>query len=52
MFYFNQFLHNFSNLFFQNLSLIGFKGTEANYLYVRQTNFILKISHMNFFYIS
>ncbi len=46
MFYFNQFLHKFSNLFFKNLILIRFKGIEANYLYVYQTNFILKISHM------
>jgi hypothetical protein len=29
--------------------LIRFKGIEANYLYVYQTNFILKISHMNCF---
>jgi hypothetical protein len=35
MFYFNQFLHNFSNLI-----LIRFKGIEANYFYVYQTNFI------------
>jgi hypothetical protein len=39
--YFNQFLHNLEN----NI-LIIFKGIEANYFYVYQTNFILKISHM------
>jgi len=33
--------------FFKNLILIKFKGIEANYLYVYQTNFTLKISHMN-----
>jgi hypothetical protein len=44
MFYFNEVLHNLSNLI-----LLRFKGIEANYLYVYQTNFILKISHMNFF---
>jgi hypothetical protein len=49
VFYFNQFLHKFSNLFFKNLILIRFKGIEANYLYVYQTNFILKISHMTVF---
>jgi hypothetical protein len=32
MFYFNQIL--------KNLILIRFKGIEANYLYVYQTNFI------------
>jgi len=31
MFYFNQFLHNLSNLI-----LIIFKGNEVNYLYVYQ----------------
>jgi len=40
MFYFIQFLHNFSNQFFKNLILIRFKGIEANYLYDYQTNFI------------
>jgi len=49
LFFFNQFLHNFSNQFFKNLILIRFKGIEANYLYVYQTNFIFKISHMIFF---
>jgi hypothetical protein len=49
-FYFNQFLHNLSNQFFKNLILIRFKGIETNYLYVYQTNFILKISHMIDFY--
>jgi hypothetical protein len=39
MFYFNEVLHNFSNQFFKNLILIKFKGIEANYLYVYQTNF-------------
>jgi hypothetical protein len=43
MFYFNQFLHNLSNFI-----LIRFKGIEANYLYVYQTNFIFKISHIFF----
>jgi hypothetical protein len=33
VFYFNQFLHNLSNLI-----LIGFKGIEANYFYVYQKN--------------
>jgi len=47
MFSFNQFLYNVSNQFFKNLILIRFKRIEANYLYVYQTNFILKISHMN-----
>jgi len=37
MFNLNQSLHNFSNLI-----LIRFKGIEANYLYVYQTNFVLK----------
>jgi hypothetical protein len=41
MFYFNQ--------FFKNLILIRFKGIEAKYLYVYQTNFIFLISHMNCF---
>jgi len=49
MFYFNQFLHNPSDQFFKNLILIRFKKIEANYLYVYQTNFILKISYMNIF---
>jgi hypothetical protein len=40
VFYFNQFLHNISNQFFKNLILIRFKGIEANYLHVYQTNFI------------
>jgi hypothetical protein len=44
MFYFNEFLHNLSNLI-----LFKFNGIETNYWYVYQTNFILKISHMNFF---
>jgi hypothetical protein len=35
MFYFNQFLHNLSDFI-----LINFKGIEANYFYVYQTNFI------------
>jgi hypothetical protein len=48
MFYFNQFLNNLSNQFCKKLILIRFKGIEANYLYVYQTNFTLKISHMNF----
>jgi hypothetical protein len=34
------------------VNLIRFKRIEANYLYVHQTNFILKISHMIFFHIS
>jgi hypothetical protein len=34
VFYFNQFLPNLSNQFFNNLILIRFKGIEANYLYV------------------
>jgi hypothetical protein len=38
--------------FFKNLMLIRFQRIEANYLYVSQTNFIKKISHMNCFYIS
>jgi hypothetical protein len=42
-------LHNFSNQFFKNLIWIRFKRIEANYLYVYQTNFTLKISHMNWF---
>jgi len=50
MFYFNQFLHNPSDQFFKNLILIRSKIIESNYLYVYQTNFILKINHMNFFY--
>ncbi len=37
VFYLNQFLHNFSNLI-----LIIFKRIETDYLYVYQTNFILK----------
>ncbi len=45
MFYFNQFLHNFSNLI-----LIRFRGIEANYFYVYQTNFILKINQMICFF--
>jgi hypothetical protein len=49
VFYFNQFVHNLSNFFFKNLILIRFKGIEANYLYVYQTNFIKKIIHMNCF---
>jgi hypothetical protein len=49
MFYYNQFLHNLSNQFFLNLLLIRLKRIEANYLYVYQTNFILKISHINWF---
>jgi len=48
MFYSNQFLRNLSNQFFKNLILIRFKGIEANYFYVYQTNFILKIKNMNF----
>jgi hypothetical protein len=39
VFNFNQFLHNSSNLI-----LIRFKGSEENYFYVYQTNFILKIN--------
>jgi hypothetical protein len=39
----------FSNQFFKNLILIRFKGIEANHLYVYQTNFIFKISHMDCF---
>jgi hypothetical protein len=35
--------------FFFNLISIRLKGIEANYLYVYQTNFILKINHMNCF---
>jgi hypothetical protein len=46
MFYFNQFLHNLSNQNFKNLILIRFKEIEANYLYVCQTDFILKISNI------
>jgi hypothetical protein len=38
MFYFNQFL--------KNIILIRFKRIEVNYLYVSQTNFIKKISHI------
>ncbi len=49
MLYFNQILHNLSNQFFKIFILIRFKEIEANYLYVYQTNFILKISHMNCF---
>jgi len=45
MLYFNQKLHNLSNQFFKIFILIRFKEIEANY----QTNFILKISHMNCF---
>jgi len=37
MFNLNQLLHKFSNLI-----LIIFKGIEMNYLYVYQTNFVLK----------
>ncbi len=48
MFYFNQFFHNLSNHFLKNLMLIRFKRIEANYLYVYQRKFILKISHMTF----
>jgi hypothetical protein len=51
MLYFNQILHNLSNQFLKNIILIWFKEIETNYLYAYQTNFILKISHMNFFYI-
>jgi hypothetical protein len=51
MFYFNQFLHNFSNIFFKNLILIRFKEIEANYLYFYETNLTLKISHMHCFFI-
>jgi hypothetical protein len=36
--------------FLKNLILIKFKGIEANYFYVYQTNFILKINHMNLFF--
>jgi len=43
-FYLNQFLNTLSNL----ISII-FKRIEANYLYVYQTNFTLKINHMNCF---
>jgi hypothetical protein len=46
MFYFNQFLHNLSNQFFKNFTLITLKGIRVNYLYVYQTNFFLKMSHM------
>jgi len=46
VFYFNQILHNLSNQFFKNIILIKFKRIQANYLYVYQTNFSLKISHM------
>jgi hypothetical protein len=42
VFYFNQLLHKFSNLFFKNLILLRFKGIEANYLYSYETNFIQK----------
>jgi hypothetical protein len=35
--------------FLKNLILIRIKGIEANYLYVHQTNFTLKINHMNCF---
>jgi len=35
MFNLNRLLHNFLNLI-----LIKFKGIEANYLYVYQTNFV------------
>jgi hypothetical protein len=42
-------MHSFSNQFVKNPILIRFKGIEANYLYVYQTNFIFKISHMNWF---
>jgi hypothetical protein len=53
MFYFNQFLHIFQINFFKNIILVTFKRIEANYLYVYQTNFSLKTSHMNLsFYIS
>jgi hypothetical protein len=34
--------------FFLNLILVRFKGIEANYLFVYQTHFNLKISHMIF----
>jgi hypothetical protein len=47
MFYFNQFLYKFSNKKFKYLILIRIEGIEANYLYVYQINFILKISNMN-----
>jgi hypothetical protein len=43
VFYFNQFLHTFSNLI-----LIRFKQIEVNYFYVYQTNFIYKFNHMIF----
>ncbi len=49
MFYFNQFLHNFSNHFLKTLILIRFKGIEANYFYVYQTNLILKLGNELFF---
>jgi hypothetical protein len=49
MLYFNQNLHNLSNQFLKMFILIRFKEIEANYLYVYQTNFIFKISHMNCF---
>jgi hypothetical protein len=49
VFYFNQLLHNFSNHFFKNLILIRFKGIEANYFYVYQTNLILKLVNELFF---
>jgi len=49
MFYFNQFLYNLSNQFCKNLILIRFKEIEANYLYVYQENFILKINYVNCF---
>jgi len=42
----------YSNQFCKNLILIRFKGIEANYLYVYQIDFTLRISHMNIFNIS
>jgi hypothetical protein len=53
VFYFNQFLHNFSNQFFKNLILMRFKRIEAYYLYVYIKKIHLKKSHMScFFHIS
>jgi hypothetical protein len=37
----------FQIIFLKNFILVRFKRIEVNYLYVYQTNFILKIDNMN-----
>jgi hypothetical protein len=45
-------MHNLSHRLFKNLIWIRFKRIEVSCLYVYPTNFILKISHTIYFYIS